>query len=358
MNYNDGAPKNPKNIADKRQAAHDFAEGNSNLEKLLNYCFDNNILTNSSCAGHEYEPGNIGYPYVDFYVCKENEELLKRLIGEVHKKGYDITYNNRMVTYPHIAISSKEYPSNLFVDLLEIIKNYKQYEVDPLSDILYKIISNTADKYESIIKIETKGDTSSVAYYVEQDYVENIVPEKELTKYFTDKANSFYFDITRPRSLLKLDEYHTKERLWQDFQIFMQENDIEFTDPSIIDLTEWTGAYGKDTKIKKQLVVKEGDTIEIVAKKLEALKDQFINTKAVLNGIELVNYEYSEEINSRGKKTYNNIFTKELCITNYYNEIIESLNKNIYSGELQILKRDPMVITFSNPALSDIEIAK
>ncbi len=358
MSYNDGAPKNPLKIHDKRQAAHDFAEGNNRLENLLNYCFDNGILTSSCCAGHEQNHGTTKQ-YIDFYICKENESIIRHIIDVLYQKGYCIDYCFRSPGYPGIGISTNDLSSDMFKDILEAIKSYETQPITELSEIVSRIIANTAEKYDSIIRLEKKKEGVSVTFYIEYDYVEKTIPESELINFLNERTNSFYFDLTKKQSFPAFSDIRTKERMWQELQKVMQENNIEFTDPSEIDLTDWVGAFGKDTTIKKEIVVRDGDTIEIVAKKLDVLRDQLINAKAVINGVELTNVEYREEENlNNGRIAYINTFTKEKCIDQYYRELIEVLNKNLYSGELIVTKKEPLCLSFSNPYLSDLVIAE
>ena len=87
---NTGVPISVSEITDFKKAAHDFAEGNEKLEKLLLECFDGKIETKASCAGHE----NRGGPYLAFVDNQKNMDLIPSIVEALGKQSFNIVYQN------------------------------------------------------------------------------------------------------------------------------------------------------------------------------------------------------------------------------------------------------------------------
>ena len=67
--------KNEYNLAKK-----EWSEGNYELEQLLIYCLENNIVTQACCAGHE----NTEYSFIQFDFNENNMEALIAIISKFY----------------------------------------------------------------------------------------------------------------------------------------------------------------------------------------------------------------------------------------------------------------------------------
>ena len=353
MKYNDGGKKDPVNIKDKASAIKEFAEGNKALEALLKYCFDNGILTEACCKGHD---DNLN-PYISFYVCKENEIYIKNIIDKLLEKGYHFLYKSNRLMLPSLTIrTTTDDASNLFNTLLNIFENAKNIELDGLKKKIYRIYANTSNN-DTTLDIKKVDDKYDANIYFDFGFENVLLDENELMNTLDKKLRLSRIDINNDIGFKEYNPNLIQERMWLETKLFLEENNIRFKDDKRPDFINVTGAYGKNTNPDLELVVEKDDDISIVATKLELLKKKFIDAKAVLNGIELTNVVIEEKIDKRNKTRYINVFNKENCIEYYNREILRFVDKYLFNEELIILEDNPLCISFRTNTLTDDEIA-
>ena len=126
-NYNTGCVLEYNDfIHDKKEAAKQFAEGSKDLEDLLNFCFDNGIITKACCIGHKTEEYE-SLPYIAFAFCKNNEIYFQSLLYYLKDSEYEIDYLKNENGTSFIAFyENKNFnfnePTNLFKNILLILQ--------------------------------------------------------------------------------------------------------------------------------------------------------------------------------------------------------------------------------------------
>ena len=126
-NYNTGCVLEYNDfIHDKKEAAKQFAEGSKDLEDLLNYCFNNGIITKACCKGH-HTKDELSLPYIAFSFCKNNEIYLQSLLCYLKNSDYEIDYLKNENGASLIAFYENRNfdfnnPTNLFKNILLILQ--------------------------------------------------------------------------------------------------------------------------------------------------------------------------------------------------------------------------------------------
>ena len=145
------------------EAVSEIAEGNIGLEKLLNYCLDNDIVTYTCCS----EEGFIGFMGFDKRVFKMFDEL-KNMLGEsVFLECYlepEISKSNII-----LSCSEKMDTSSFFLDVLKAFG--KISDRVSLGEIL-------ADKARDLLDF-----SSYIRYNLSQQALPNSLPLKPDTYY-------------------------------------------------------------------------------------------------------------------------------------------------------------------------------
>lgn len=127
-NYNTGCVLEYNDfIHDKKEAAKQFAEGSKDLEDLLNFCFDNGIITKACCIGHKTEEYE-SLPYIAFAFCKNNEIYFQSLLYYLKDSEYEIDYskngeNTSIMAFYDIKNNEVGEVTDLFENILTILKN-------------------------------------------------------------------------------------------------------------------------------------------------------------------------------------------------------------------------------------------
>lgn len=120
-------------------ASKEWAEGNYELEQLLIYCLDNNIITRACCAGHE----NTEDSFIQF---EFNENNLESIIAII-KKFYNIPgVEMSFIKEPGIVSSfgiriNKEHANQFFKDIRESLIMRKSIKIDDLTSDMLAILN-------------------------------------------------------------------------------------------------------------------------------------------------------------------------------------------------------------------------
>lgn len=360
MNYNDGAVKDPTKIKDKKKAAHDFSEGNCYLEIVLNNCFNNNILTFACCAGHK-ERNYL--PYIGFYLVKNNENYINCLIKLLYEKGYIIEFSNGVYNSVFTLRCNNCLNANKFFDDINNAINYaktnrvSKQDLDKSIQKLYNMALNSNEYYLGRIEKNNGKMTLMLSF---DNFLETVsYDDARLNQYLNNIIALKFKNYQDDKALILYDVDDIDKKIWQEFYQFLEENDIELKDISKVDITDKKGNYVLDNVIQCELIVNSNDTIYTVANKLYKLQFFYsLNTKGIINGIEINNVDYIENDNINGRILYKSNFTIDRCVSNYENLVLEQLNKD-FNNELIILKNSPLaIITFNNDKLSEEELAR
>ena len=120
-------------------AAKEWSEGNYELEQLLIYCLENNIVTQACCAGHE----NTEYSFIQFDFNENNIEALIPLISKFYNTpGVLMDFVNQPGIINKLDIRvNKEYASQFFKNIKEILAMKKSIKLDDLSSDMLAIIN-------------------------------------------------------------------------------------------------------------------------------------------------------------------------------------------------------------------------
>ncbi len=122
--YNNGSVLPFSFIKENREeAVSEIAEGNIGLEKLLNYCLDNNIVTHTSCG----ESGFIGFTGLDNRIFKMFDELMQEFGSYTRLNCYlepDTSKFNAILRCPE-AIDSSYFFSRV-VDAFEMTSKSRE----------------------------------------------------------------------------------------------------------------------------------------------------------------------------------------------------------------------------------------
>ena len=146
ITLNTGGVVSLNDISDKQQAAKAFAEGNADLERLLNSAWNIGLETFACCAGHE-EPkvgseNGISKPYVSFCI-NENFDIFIKLADIIANKGYKFFYSSsdgkdNITFIDHNFDLTKK--TEIFNDILNSLKLLKKNDLFIQSNLL-KIMS-------------------------------------------------------------------------------------------------------------------------------------------------------------------------------------------------------------------------
>ena len=120
-------------------AAKEWSEGNYELEQLLIYCLENNIVTQACCAGHE----NTEYSFIQFDFNENNMEALIAIISKFYNTpGVLMDFVNQPGIISKLDIRiNKEYASQFFKNIKEILAIRKSIKLDDLSSDMLAIIN-------------------------------------------------------------------------------------------------------------------------------------------------------------------------------------------------------------------------
>ena len=80
-NYGCSIPILALSEAERKEAIHEWAEGNDSLERLLWNCYENKVVTNGCCAGEHHRP------YVDFLIEESSRDALKQILDAADNRS-------------------------------------------------------------------------------------------------------------------------------------------------------------------------------------------------------------------------------------------------------------------------------
>lgn len=120
-------------------AAKEWAEGNYELEQLLIYCLENNIVTQSCCAGHE----NTKYSFIQFDFNENNIEAIIALISKFYNTpGVLMNFVNQPGIISKLDIRiNKEYANQFFKKIKETLIIRKSIKIDDITSDMLAIIN-------------------------------------------------------------------------------------------------------------------------------------------------------------------------------------------------------------------------
>lgn len=157
-------------MADKENAARQIAEGSASLEKLLLFCFENNIKTVSCCSHDSYMYFEVNDENLDLHIklkkyFQENYgiEIMRSLTQADDKIMYDVAGEDDSIF------------EKLYKGLTAVMENKQDYVSEPDIECAYALLNKVRD-----INIEMPNEETKL-FYIQSS------PDKrkpELEKYF------------------------------------------------------------------------------------------------------------------------------------------------------------------------------
>ncbi len=310
-NLNNGSVVDFSQIKDYQQAAKDFAEGNRELEQLLLNCFSRGIKTTACCGGHEDKKRK---PYISFLYSPENEQLIYALLAKLKDNEFDFRYNKLLNGKSFFFISEGRMfdfnsASTLFNDINSVIDSFdigKDYYAElPIDLQKYGLLIKNAENDE-FLKVDGRSGYFQMCY-------ESVPDGYEYAMFTTD---SYYNSAAEKGKFIRnsmgvFPSYNLKvpsrEMAIQGLNsIAMNIQTTEMKPPEETPIQPYQPTKAKEEELEidfeydertksnsltNHLKVNPGDTIEMVAQKLNACRAKGINAFAVFNGVEVNNYK-------------------------------------------------------------------
>ncbi len=297
-NYNTGKVVPCDQITDYQQAAHDFAEGDQNLENLLTDCFQKGIKTIACCKGHEEKDQK---PYFSFEYSYEQLPYIKALLASLGEKGYDFRFTRRGGYASAFGVHEKDnydYQKGtfLFQEIQTVLQNFdkhKDYGQDLSEDLKsFLAIARVVDE-DPEFALPDGADQFQFSYMHGEDAYQYAV--------FTDNTyyNQFFLkegfrSLSKepgfPTAFLETADHKTAA---QQLKAVEREVDPFFEEEVKVDFS--TISFQNDPNIASdspivRLKIEPGESISSVSQKLQFCKEHQVPALAVFNGVSLQNY--------------------------------------------------------------------
>ena len=212
--YNYGYATDPSKLPESEYkfAAHEWAEGSVELEKLLLFCLENGIKTQSCCIGHKEEDKS----YIQFEFNSSNLNSFFSIINR-----YSENENFRMTFYNEPGVISKfeiRFPQELrsyyYTDILNLLRKREKIDVSSLEpwmqDIIEIMSTHTINnRYVEFqyVKEKEKKDLFFASNYGE--YCESFVNSSEKVMWID---NGVGIESTPERMMPIISEVKSKSR--------------------------------------------------------------------------------------------------------------------------------------------------
>ena len=311
LEYNDGTIMPMDEIEDKQKAAHEFAEGNIDLEKLLLLCWENGINTISSCAGEDLDD-KYSMPMIVFRNDESLRPYLPALIHVLENEGYTMSIESTRLSGNDITLIDKRKKTNttkLFSHLIDVIKNCKDKPLTEEQELISEIMKIQSENMGMFARFQITIEKISETEY-RFSYLNKFMPYEFHDFEYNMETNSFEIvSDSREKSVRSIQ--HILDAMNQEIEVNTtskeearercqnniarhyenqrkiraerrsEQEDKEF---SQIEFQEYVDDY------KRLSVIKSFGTLEKVARQLEILAHRGMPAKANFNGIDVYNY--------------------------------------------------------------------
>jgi hypothetical protein len=132
-------------VTDHAAAAKEWAEGNADLERVLNLCFKHRIATHACCAGHD---GRNYTAYISFEDLPESRGCIESIACALYKSGCEFFYfadhcGENKPTFSFKDDIGEYTPATID----EIWDSVDKHEKVNIKTDMFKIIGDTIDEY-------------------------------------------------------------------------------------------------------------------------------------------------------------------------------------------------------------------
>lgn len=191
-------------VKNKSYYAKLFSEGNSLLERLLMYCFNNGINTYMCSAGEE---GENDAPYFALHVPYENKELIYNILGSIYGLEGTVIKLSKNIDNKDIFVNVGSFYGDVFFEHihngLQNINNKKNVSPD-IANIV-EILNKFNNSSYNLVFESNVISGGKRKYNVWLDY---IVKEDRQIKYlYVFKEQYDYHNV------IKLREFYNREAL-------------------------------------------------------------------------------------------------------------------------------------------------
>ena len=297
-NYNTGKVVPCDQITDYQQAAHDFAEGDQNLENLLTDCFQKGIKTIACCKGHEEKDQK---PYFSFEYSYEQLPYIKALLASLGEKGYDFRFTRRGGYASAFGVHEKDnydYQKGtfLFQEIQTVLQNFdkhKDYGQDLSEDLKsFLAIARVVDE-DPEFALPDGADQFQFSYMHGEDAYQYAVftdANYYNQAFLKEEFRSFPKDPFLPTAFLETKDHKTAAQKLKEVEkkvdpFFEEEEKVDFSKISFQDDPN----ISPDSSLVR-LKVSPGESIHSVTQKLQFCKEHQVPAFAVFNGVSLQNY--------------------------------------------------------------------
>lgn len=219
MNYNNGQILDINTIENKGKAFHDFAEGSSTLEKLLNLLYENHIETIACCRGHNKDKD----AYIKFKVEPHTLPFFQTLLNQIlniNGSEFNIQNMSQIITADiRVPAINADYTFQSICDLMTNIYTQRPQSENSWINNAYKLSKIALENnfyIETIFtqKLKNKNICETLIFQNEDPYdLKNMDINSILKSNQTIEFARYYCSNEDLKLLyLKLNEFYNKTK--------------------------------------------------------------------------------------------------------------------------------------------------